>query len=195
MKLGVVGYGFVGRVLTRFLARSHEVFIYDKFIPEHASDLDRKKVSSSDLVFVAVPTPLNADGQCDTSAIEETVEWIHRPICIKSTIVPGTVDRLVAATGRRIVFCPEYIGEAPDHPWADVDSCGFLIVGGEHEFADLVIKVYKTCSPRLRCYETDARTAELCKYMENCFLGTKFAFVNQFFDIATAFSVSFDELR
>jgi UDPglucose 6-dehydrogenase len=37
--------------------------------------------------------------------------------------------------------------------------------------------------------------AELCKYMENCFLATKVAFVNQFYDIAQAFDVDFSELR
>jgi UDP-glucose 6-dehydrogenase len=31
--------------------------------------------------------------------------------------------------------------------------------------------------------------------MENCFLATKVAFVNQFYDIATAMNVDFDELR
>lgn len=44
-------------------------------------------------------------------------------------------------------------------------------------------------------YTTSARTAELCKYMENCFLATKVAFVNQFFDLADLFGVDFAELR
>lgn len=40
-----------------------------------------------------------------------------------------------------------------------------------------------------------SRTAELCKYMEKSYLAMKVAFMNQFYDIASAFDVDFDCLR
>jgi UDP-glucose 6-dehydrogenase len=43
--------------------------------------------------------------------------------------------------------------------------------------------------------QTDARTAELTKYMENAFLATKVAFCNQFYDLAGAMGVDYNELR
>ena len=46
-----------------------------------------------------------------------------------------------------------------------------------------------------RVPSTDAKTAELCKYMENAFLATKVAFVNQFYDLAEAWGVDYTELR
>ena len=42
---------------------------------------------------------------------------------------------------------------------------------------------------------TDAKTAELVKYMENSFLATKLSFCHQFFNIAEQEGVSYEELR
>ncbi len=48
---------------------------------------------------------------------------------------------------------------------------------------------------KLEYHSTTSQAAELCKYMENCFLATKVGFVNQFYDIAQVIGVDFDELR
>jgi UDPglucose 6-dehydrogenase len=74
--------------------------------------------------------------------------------------------------------------------------CGFVIVGAPESLFDLVERAYKPAlHPDTRIYRTTAIAAEICKYMENCFLATKVAFVNQFYDIAEAFHVDFQELR
>lgn len=199
MKIGVVGHGVVGSALSRFFSvyDAHQVVIYDKFQRAYRSAAQKRSVSGADLVFVCVPTPPAPDGMsCDTSAVEECVDWIGSPVCIRSTIVPGTVDRLALATSRLIGFSPEYLGEEPTHPWREEADCGFVIVGGSPELCDLVISAYACIpNPRIRYYRTTARTAELCKYMENCFLAAKVAFVNQFHEIAAAYDVDFTELR
>jgi UDPglucose 6-dehydrogenase len=195
VRIGIIGYGVVGKALSRFLSRSCTVSVYDKFIDGYNDASHKANVFHSDLVFIAVPTPTAEDGHCDTTAVEDALSWVGSPICLKSTVIPGTVERLTAATSKQIAFSPEYMGESPTHPWPETDSCGFLIVGGSPLVSRLVVQAYQLCNPGLACYETDARTAELCKYMENCFLATKVAFVNQFHDMAELFGVSFDELR
>jgi hypothetical protein len=56
-------------------------------------------------------TPTAADGfSCDLSAVEECADWITPPFGIRSTVIPGTVDRLAAHTGKAIAFSPEYLG-------------------------------------------------------------------------------------
>lgn len=154
-------------------------------------------INRCDLVFLCAPTPTAKDGMsCDLSAVEECVKWIEAPLCIRSTIVPGTCDRLSAETGRPLAFSPEYLGESSFHPWHEDGMCGFMIVGGPDPLIDLAITAYEGCvAPGTRFYRTTARTAEVCKYMENCFLATKVAFVNQFYDIANAVGVDFNELR
>jgi UDPglucose 6-dehydrogenase len=198
MKIGIVGNGVVGSAVARLFARYRhmDVTIYDKFQPLCEGRERKAAVNGCDLVFICVPTPIGRDGRsCDTSAVDECVSWITAPICIKSTIPPGTTDRL-AAGGKSIAFSPEYLGEQPAHPWRNEGDCGFLIVGGSPAACELVLSAYASLPDlKLRYYRTNARAAELCKYMENCFLATKVAFVNQFFDIAGALNIDFDELR
>jgi UDPglucose 6-dehydrogenase len=199
MAIGIVGYGVVGKALGKlfgYLPGNDSVRIYDKGLPDMNDAQSKSRVQACDLVFVAVPTPEAADGSCDLRAVEEVVSWITPPMCLKSTVQPGTVDRLVAATGKRICFSPEYIGETRWHSWRDIADHGFVIVGGEKSLCEMVIRVYqRALGPTARYYVTDAKTAELCKYMENAFLATKVAFVNQFFDLDQAYSIDFNELR
>ena len=41
----------------------------------------------------------------------------------------------------------------------------------------------------------DSKTAELVKYMENCWLATKVSFCTQFYDISKNIGVDYEELR
>ncbi|MBZ5513954.1 MAG: hypothetical protein LAN62_03755 [Acidobacteriia bacterium] len=114
MRIAIVGYGVVGRALAKLFdgdKGSAEVAVYDRFIPS-MNTADRKAaIQACDLAFIAVPTPEGCDGACDVSAVEEVVSWVEPPMCLKSTVPPGTVDRLVKATGKRICFSPEVHGE------------------------------------------------------------------------------------
>lgn len=199
MKIGIVGIGVVGSAMERLLrrARRHTVVLFDKFKPEISGEVQKRRINECDLVFLTVSTPTASDGiSCDLGAVEECVGWIEAPICIRSTIVPGTCDRLHAETGKQIAFSPEYLGETSFHPWREEGMCGFLIIGGPDDVADLVTSAYEGSLPAgTQFHRTTAIAAELCKYMENCFLATKVAFVNQFYDIAQILNVEFEEVR
>jgi UDPglucose 6-dehydrogenase len=199
MAIGIVGYGVVGKALAKLFGHDVEtagVRVYDKFLDGMNSEQCRDAIQTCELVFVAVPTPQASDGSCDVTAVEEVVSWVNPPMCFKSTVPPGTVDRLVAASGKRICFSPEYVGESRWHPWKGIETHGFVIVGGEKSLCDYVVRTYQqVLGPLVLYYMTDAKTAELCKYMENTFLATKVAFVNQFYDLALAYGVNFNELR
>ncbi len=199
MKLGIVGYGVVGRALAEVFQYNEgnpDLVIYDKYLKGMNTARRRAAIQACDLVFVAVPTPKGSDGSCDLSAVEEVAAWISPVMCIKSTVPPGTADRLAAQTGKTICFSPEYVGETLWHPLKGIESHGFIIVGGPRAACDLVVRAYQQyLGPLPRYLFTTAKTAELCKYMENAFLATKVAFVNQFYDLAQGFGVDYNELR
>jgi len=197
VNLGIVGHGVVGKAVETLLQRGkHDIIIYDAFQEPYRSPQRRSEINHCDLVFVAVPTPEAADGRCDVSAVEEVVGWVEVPTCIKSTVPPGTVNRLAAKFNPRLCFSPEYVGETTWHPWKDIENYGFLIVGGDPATCNLVLAAYQAgLGPLPRYYMTDSTTAELCKYMVNTYLATKVAFVNQFYDLAQALGVNFNELR
>ena len=56
--------------------------------------------------------------------------------------------------------------------------------------------LYKTTfNSDIQLHQTDARTAELTKYMENCYLAMKVTFCNEFYGIAQAMDVDYNEMR
>src|SRR5690348_4779280 len=96
-KVRVVGYGVVGQRLAkvfRSASGNSDLVIYDKFVKGMNNPRRRTEVQRCDLVFIAVSTPEGFDGACDLRAIEEVVSWVKPVMCIKSTVPPGTVDRL-----------------------------------------------------------------------------------------------------
>ena len=158
---------------------------------------DRRAVNGCQLAFVCVPTPPGKDGRCDTSLVEDAVDWLEVGlIVICSTVAPGTTDRLKRKTGKRIVFQPEYIGETPQHPFRQIQHCGFIVIGGDPQDTSDLAKFYQErCRPGTRFHFCDALTAELAKYMENAFFAAKVAFCNEFYDIAAAHGVDYQRLR
>ncbi len=192
MKIGIVGLGVVGRSMQALFGSKHELKVYDKF-----QEYDSKEaINACDLVFVSVSTPtISADGlTCDTSAVEECVGWITAPMCIRSTVPPGTTRRLSEERrDKHIAFCPEHLRETT---WDKFEN-NFIIVGSDSgALSDLIIRAFQiVLGAQTKYAKTDPTTAELSKYMLNCYLATKVAFCNQFYDIADRNGVYYNDLR
>ena len=188
MKIGIVGLGVVGQSMKKLFSPKFEILVYDKF-QECNTKAD---INGCDLAFISVSTPTGADGySCDTSAVEECVSWITAPTCIRSTVTPGTTNKL-SAKQPRLAFCPEHLRETT---WDKFEN-DFVIVGGEASVCQLVISVFQTIlGANTKYMTTDSTTAELSKYMLNCYLATKVAFCNQFQEISQRYGVDYNELR
>jgi UDPglucose 6-dehydrogenase len=189
--VAIVGYGAVGRGIHTLFP---DAVIYD----EPLGIGEREEVNRCEYAFVSVPTPQAPDGACDTSIVEEVCSWIQSDVIIlRSTVAVGTTDRLRERLGKSIVFQPEYgPAETPDHPFNDLRKIRWVIVGGDRSDTVRCCDLYKTTfNADITIMQTDARTAELTKYMENCFLALKVTFCNEFYDIAGAAGVDYNELR
>jgi len=189
--VAIVGYGAVGRGIQTLFPQAA---VYD----EPLGMGDRSAVDSSRYAFVCVPTPQRPDGGCDTSIVETVVSWVRSEIIIiRSTVSVGTTERLAAATGKRIVFQPEYgPAETPDHPFNDLRKIRWVILGGERRDTIAAADLYKTAfNADIVIQQCDAKTAELTKYMENSFLALKVTFCNELYDIAQSYGIDYNELR
>ena len=189
--VAIVGYGAVGEYLKNLFP---DAAVYD----EPLGIGSRKEVNLCQYAFVAVPTNPRVDGSADTSVVEETIVWLATDlIVIRSTIPVGTTARLQEATGKRIVFQPEYgPGETPDHHFNNPRSVNWVILGGDRKDTVAVADLYKQAfNAELIIHQTDSSTAELTKYMENCFLALKVTFCNEFYDIAERYGIDYNELR
>jgi len=189
--VAIVGYGAVGRGIHTLFPNA---VIYD----EPLGIGKREEVNQCEYAFVSVPTPMGPDGECNISIVEEVVSWIDaRYIILRSTVEIGTTDRLREQLGKSVVFQPEYgPAETPDHPFNDLRKIRWVILGGAREDTIKVADLYKTTfNADISIHQTEARTAELTKYMENCFLALKVTFCNEFYDIANRVGVDYNEMR
>ena len=189
--VAIVGYGAVGRGIHQLFP---DAIVYDPL--QHLGT--RAEVDACEFAFVCVPTPRGDDGAADTSIVEEVISWIGAEvILIRSTVPVGTTDRLREMTGKRLVFQPEYgPAETPDHPFNDLPKVRWAILGGARRDTIRAAHLYKSVfNADIVIQQTDARTAELTKYMENTFLALKVTFCNEFYDIAEAMGVDYNELR
>jgi len=194
----IVGYGWVGQHIGKYFKDAHWVD-EEEIVRTVKNNKETELRSKYDLGFVCVPTPMSKSGRCDTSSIDEVVDIYRNTVnhwCNKSTVEVGTMDRLKKKYGTKICMSPEYVGETLGHPLVDAKPDPFIILGGDKEttrtFADAWTKVTNSYA---KIHQTDAKTAELCKLMENSYIATKVMFMNEFRDLAEAVNVDFNELR
>lgn len=156
-------------------------------------------VDSSEVVFIAVPTPPQADGSVDLSYIEKVAREIaavlkpgqYRVVVDKST-VPVKTGEKVADTIRRynktgaefdVVSNPEFLREGCAVP--DLMKPDRIVIGGNSERAiALMQKIYEPfMAPVL---VTDINSAELIKHAANSFLALKISYINAVAQICEA---------
>lgn len=200
IKIGIIGYGYVGKAMYDFFTIKYNTIWYDPYISDSSTKED---INTCNLAVICVPTPTNlSDGSCDTSIIDNIIEWLETPvILIKSTISPGTTDRLIHKSSKAICFSPEYIGES-DYDTGrhnfnkNVLNSSFITIGGDSIIADKIIDIIiPIMGPNKKYHITTALTAELAKYMENCYLSTKVVFCYEFEQICKTFNTSYNAVR
>lgn len=192
MKTAIIGYGFVGKAMKRLFP---EAVVYDPYQPELVGA--KENINKCEAAFACAPTPMSVDGSCDTSAVEENIAWLNVPlVIIRSTIPPGTTDRLQSGYKGEIVFQPEYIGETVAHPLLDERQIPFMVLGGRAAGVQAAIRVYQEVyNASVRIYSMRAVEAEVVKYMENCSIGATVTLCNEFYNICLAFGADYNVVR
>lgn len=198
-RIGIIGYGYVGKSMYQFFKKHYHTIWYDPYI-EHSCTKD--EINECDLAIVCVMTAANPDGSCDTSIVESTIKWLSTPlILIKSTIPPGTTDRLIVESGKGICFSPEYIGESEYDTGQynfnkEVKNTPFITIGGCPIIANRILNmIVPILGPNKTYHMTTAIAAELAKYMENSYLATKIVFCYEFEQICQTFDVPYHMVR
>lgn len=195
-KIAIIGKGFVGKAFARLVSSHYAVVTYD---PEENDSYPKESIDACDLAVINVPSDSNPDGSCDTSIVEQALDRLDtRLVLIKSTVEPGTVDRLKEKTGKRICFSPEFIGQSNYYQpyWIEIVETPFLIVGGAEPDCNEIIELLEPIMGPTKVYfKCAAIEAELIKYMENTFFATKVTFVNEFYRICETLGVDWNTVR
>tara|TARA_Y100001973_G_scaffold2777_1_gene4241 strand:- start:3123 stop:3989 length:867 start_codon:yes stop_codon:yes gene_type:complete len=206
-KLGVIGQGYVGSAVKEGFNKYFDVKSFDR--DESKSNfktMDSFFVWLGQYVFVCVPTPMNKNGSCNTDIVESVVKELdtlakshkRKPsetiVIIKSTIPPGTTERLDETYKNiKVCFSPEFLTEA--NFIDDFKNQNRIIIGG-NRFTNTKIKsdIFVKAFPDATIVKTSSTIAEMVKYTTNCFLATKVSFANEVFEVCERLDVDYDKV-
>ena len=193
MKVGIIGNGFVGSAIMHgFVLHVDDIMIYDKDKKRSTHSIS-DVANKSDVIFICVPTPMFESGECDLSIVESVTEELSKYDCIgkkviviKSTVVPGTTEALAKKYPHmNFVFNPEFLTERKAR--LDFINTSRIVLGSNNILANNIVeKLYRLRFPFTKIIKTDFGTAQLIKYMCNCFFATKVSFMNEMHQICNA---------
>ena len=175
------------------------------------TELD-KALKDSEIAFIAVGTPMGADGSADLQYVLAVAKSIGQSmqkrlvIVDKSTVPIGTADKVKVTIQAEldirnsdlefdVVSNPEFLkeGAAID----DFMKPDRVVIGADSEVAfELMKQLY---SPFLRTHDRfitmDIRSAEMTKYAANAMLATKISFMNEIANICEKVGADANQVR
>ncbi|HUP02323.1 MAG TPA: nucleotide sugar dehydrogenase [Gemmatimonadota bacterium] len=226
MKIAIFGLGYVGTVSAACLAERETSVIGVDVNPDKVSRLNEgqspiiepgldslvrnaiqsgllsattdwgRAVAETDLAWLCVSTPSQADGNVDTQYLERVCQQIgsalaerqgYYVVVVRSTALPGTTDEILIpllekSSGLRagaafgVCYHPEFLreGKAVD----DFRRPSKIVVGAlDDRSAEPLDELYRSFdSPYIR---TSIRTAEMVKYTDNYWHALKVGFANE----------------
>jgi nucleotide sugar dehydrogenase len=188
MKIGIIGKGFVGSAVQFAFSPNTgcdaDVKIYDKDPKKSLHSLE-EVVNNSEFIFLSVPTPMNANGSVNLDVVEDVLKDINEVqrgdsiILLRSTMVPGSSSKFQKQFPKlNIVFNPEFLTERSAN--FDFINQSRFILGGQKENVQKCSQLFRwRFGSSVPIIETNYQTAEIIKYMNNCFLATKVSFMNE----------------
>ena len=238
MKIAMIGAGYVGLVSAACFAefgwtvecvdkdpdkvkqlRNGEVPIYEPGLDDllerniadgrlnFSTDL-ASGVSTADLVFLAVGTPMRrGDGYADLSYVYQAVEELtphlsgFTVITTKSTVPVGTsreIERRIRAIRQDadIAVCsnPEFLREGS--AIQDFTHPDRVLIGCDDPRArEVMERIYKPLTLRNSLLMfTSRESAELAKYAANAFLAMKISFINEVADLCEQVGANVQEV-
>ena len=195
--IGIIGHGFIGQSLIVGFKDHFAVRVYD-IIPEKRDvESIEELVKLTDIIFVAVPTPMFIeDGQCDVRILEGILSKLNKicekhSIIIKSTIPPNVAEEFEKKFKHlNIVANPEFLTER--NAINDFLNQDRIILGGK--LLGSVVEIYKEAFPNVPIFKTNLRTAFMVKYATNIYLAVKLSLANEFYEICEKLNISYDEM-
>lgn len=202
IRIGVCGYGFVGKALVEGFKPIADFTIIDsKWSNQTYDDLSQENSGITPFIFICVPTPMQVStNRLDSSIVKEVCDEIYNyyrgqtsfedcPIVIiKSTVTPDVLQAIKKnCPGIKLVMNPEFLVEKT--AVSDFKHQNRIVLGGEKEDVDKVAELYKNLWPKAKYWLTDLTTASLVKYMNNSFLALKVSFIAEWHRIAKNLNV------
>ena len=206
MRVAIIGQGYVGKALGLAASSAGHQVIGIENDPVKLKELssalsyevagDYSKASSSTIVVIAVPTPLDEKREPDLSFIKSACQSLKAvldsPVLIinESTSFPGTLRNVIApilGSNHLYASAPERIDPA-NEIWG-IENTPRLVSGLSDEATTKAIEFYGSfCKEVIPV--SSPEVAEAAKLFENTFRQVNIALVNEFAQIAGALGIS-----
>lgn len=148
---------------------------------------------TSDIVFICVDTPIDADRRADNSNLRTAVESVARNmsrgalVVVESTLAPGTMIGVVkpeiesgsglkAGKDFALAHCPERV--MPGRLLKNITTYDRVIGGLDKRSLRRACAIYSKLT-RGKLHTTDLTTAEIVKTAENAYRDVQIAFANE----------------
>jgi GDP-mannose 6-dehydrogenase len=168
-------------------------------------------IIDSDLSLVCVGTPSNPNGSLNLSHVEQVCREIgsalkakdrRHTVVIRSTMLPGTIENTVIPAleetsgrkaGRDFGICinPEFLREGSSIK--DFHAPPFTLIGADDDATAMAVReLYEKIEAPV--FVTALKTAEMVKYVCNCFHALKVSFANEVGNICKALDIDSHEV-
>jgi nucleotide sugar dehydrogenase len=194
-KIGIIGLGFVGNAIYR----SIEPYSYGQgalviLDPVKGHNTSYEELYECEGIFVCVPSPMKADGSCDTSILESVLLNLknYKGVIISKVTAPPDVYQRLNDQYPNLVHAPEFLTAA--NAVRDYANGTFAIIGGR-------VKAYRDAAEMIiRLSQRNLETVKFCsigeaalaKYAINSFLATKVIFMNELYNLANKAGLNYD---
>ena len=187
IKVGIIGCGFIGTALNKWLKQSNpdvETRVSDP--PKGIND----DISNCDAYFIQIHLPTNERGDQDTQILESIIASLpnKRPIWIRTTILPGTSAMLSKKTGKVVYHMPEFLTKRTyleDFKWQPT------VFTGAPEHVELLKKIF----PGKKHIIMSSEEAEMVKYAHNVFGALKVTYFNCIYDLCQKRGLDYSKVR
>jgi UDPglucose 6-dehydrogenase len=216
--INIIGYGYVGSAVG-YLCEKNKILVnicdtqsksgeFNYFTQDIETLVKHSESENEDnYYFIAVPTPSNAEGECDISIIHNVLSKLNgyiskkTRVIIKSTMVPGSCTELNNQYNNfELILCPEFLREATYKD--DMYDASFVLLGlppnyGMEKYSELLslFRRLYVHNYNIEIIMKSYEECELFKYTLNVYLAVKVWYFNEIYEISEKIGVRYESLK
>lgn len=203
IKIGICGLGFVGGAMHDSFGMKDNIHlvVYDKY--KHGGIGEFDELLSTDILFLSLPTLYNEDiGEYDKRPIIETLGLLkdkeyNNLVVIKSTVEPGTCQKLADEYHLNIVHNPEFL--TARQAFDDFHNQNHIVLGKTNQCSankyDRLFNFYKSHYPEAQISKCTSTESESMKLFLNSFYAIKVQFFTEIFLSCNKMDMDFVKVR
>jgi UDPglucose 6-dehydrogenase len=196
MRVGIIGYGYVGSAVAASYP-DDKILINDPRYRLKSKSIKKLK-EKCQAIFVCVPTPQSDTGECDTSILEGVMaklEGYEGIVIAKSTASPQVYADLEQNYDLKLAHVPEFLTQA--RAKFDYVNPHKIVVGCREEIRQQVADVIMTSAvnfERVNIEYCTIQEASFFKYLANTQLAIKVVVNNEYSQLAEHLGVNWDSV-